>query len=140
MNSIPGPAGKPERSPDLLAGAGPEGAGAGSACPAPALPAVAERSEAEPAKFNAIPVRAMEDVMAKRAEQIRKYGHTVDADAKLPLRHFTQQLRRGVVAIEEDVQFRVDCDLLRARVVRHAALCLALIDRLDVANESKDHG
>ncbi|WP_298164527.1 hypothetical protein [Novosphingobium sp.] len=91
-----------------------------------------------------VPVKAMEDVMAIRSEQIFRHGHTPESDARLPLHHFARQLHGGAIRIEEDAQFNLDLEVMRRRVVKHAALCLALIDRIDAERRARcgevDHG
>ena len=127
MNTFPVPADEPIGSQGPLAGAGPEGAGAGSACPAPAL--------------TSIPVRAMEDVMQARALQVVKYGHTLEADQRRPLGDFARDLESLARAIREDVQWHKPAEQIRRRTVKLGALCLALIDRINGAHpESQDHG
>jgi hypothetical protein len=79
-----------------------------------------------------VPVRAMEDVMAIRAEQIFVHGHTAETDASLPVRFFARELVSGARGIEEAEQFGRDLALIRRRVVKHAAMCLAMIDRIDL--------
>ncbi|KUR80935.1 hypothetical protein [Novosphingobium sp. FSW06-99] len=76
-------------------------------------------------------VRAMEDVMAVRHDQIFHYGHTPEKDARRPLRQFVEDLHTGARAIVEDVQFHKPHDRIRRRLVKLAALTLATIDRID---------
>lgn len=91
-----------------------------------------------------VPVRAMEDVMAVRAEQIFVHGHTAETDAAMPLRFFARELVNSASAIEETVQFNKPLAILRRRVVKHAAMCLAMIDRIDMqagqTAEGRPHG
>ena len=139
------------------AGAGAAGTGGEVACappvPHPAvaerseaepltLGAVAERSEAEPRILSAIPVQAMEDVMAMRAQQIVQYGHTLEADQRRPIGDFARDLESLARAIREDVQWHKPAHQLRRRSVKLAALCLAMIDRIDGASapEGNPHG
>ncbi|WP_226018657.1 hypothetical protein [Novosphingobium sp. FKTRR1] len=95
-----------------------ESTGAESACSAPV-----------PATYAL--VRAMEDVMAKRHEQIFKFGHTPVADLAKPLRAFALDLEGEARGVLDDVQFRKPVDRIRRRLVKLAALALATIDRID---------
>ncbi|WP_226019495.1 hypothetical protein [Novosphingobium sp. FKTRR1] len=80
-------------------------------------------------------VRAMEDVMAKRHEQIFKFGHTPVADLAKPLRAFALDLEGEARGVLDDVQFRKPSDRIRRRLVKLAALALATIDRIDNQGE-----
>ncbi len=80
-----------------------------------------------------IPAGGVLDVVAARAEQIERHGHTAESDATLPLRFFTSELLRGAIGMQETVQFNQKAEVLRRRAVKQAALCLALIDRIDHA-------
>ena len=78
-----------------------------------------------------VPVRAMEDILALRAEQIVRYGHTSESDAERPMALFALDLRDRAKAIHEALQFHQGADILRKRLVRTAALCMAMIDKID---------
>lgn len=102
-------------------------------------PAQADRAGGERVAMTATPparlqyalVRAMEDVMAKRHEQIVKFGHTPEADLARPLRAFAFDIEAEARAVIEDVQFGKPPDRIRRRLVKLAALALATIDRID---------
>ena len=76
-------------------------------------------------------LRAVEDVMAVRHQQIFTYGHTPEKDQARALRRFADDLVQAARAIVEDVQFAKPHDRIRRRVVKLAALALATIDRID---------
>lgn len=116
MTALPPPGSSTEAIPPHPGQA--ERAGAGSACPAPA-------------RLEYALVRAMEDVMAKRHEQIVKFGHTPEADLARPLRAFAFDIEAEARAVIEDVQFGKPPDRIRRRLVKLAALALATIDRID---------
>lgn len=102
-------------------GAGPVDAGEGQAIPpSPAY----------------VPVRAAEDMMAKRAEQIFRFGHTPEADQAKPLLGFALDIESLAKAILEDVQFNKSHDRIRTRLVKLGALAMATVDRID--NEGDD--
>lgn len=82
-----------------------------------------------------VPVRAMEDIMAARHEQIFTHGHTPDRDIDLPLGHFAGQLRRRTNDIVEDVSCHQHRDIIRRRLVRLGAIAMAMIDRIDAEDE-----
>lgn len=112
-NAIPGDAGcEPERSPPG------EGAGRGVTSPAGAAPSY-------------VPVRAMEDVLALRHEQIHKHGHTPEADALKPLKWFAEDLLDRAKATHEGIRFNKGNAVARLRLVKIAALAMAMIDRID---------
>jgi len=77
-----------------------------------------------------IPVAAMEAMLAKRAEQIFKWGHTLEADASRPLREFAVDIRSLAAAILEDVQFHKPVDQLERHTVKLGAMTMAFFDRL----------
>lgn len=80
----------------------------------------------------------MQDVMAKRHEQIFRFGHTPVADLARPLRSFAIDIEAEARAVLDDLQFRRPADRIRRRVVKLAALALATIDRID--NEGNSNG
>jgi hypothetical protein len=75
-------------------------------------------------------VAAMEAVMAERHRHIFACGHTPEKDRGRSLAHFARQLARQGIAVTEYTQFNRPA-LVRAHAVTLAALCLALIDRID---------
>ena len=81
----------------------------------------------------AIPVAAMEAMLAVRHAQIHRYGHTLEADAARPLIEFAMDLKSLAAAIVEDVQFRKEVHLIERRTVKLGALAMALFDRLQSA-------
>jgi hypothetical protein len=85
-------------------------------------------------------MRAMEDVMAARAEQIFRHGHTPESDSARPLAEFTNDFYERVNALREGVQFNQASSVQRRRLVKLAALCLAAIDRLDSEQEGNPLG
>jgi hypothetical protein len=87
-----------------------------------------------------VPIRAMEDVMAARAEQIFRHGHTPQSDSARPLGEFTEDIYQRVKALREGVQFNQARAVQRRRLVKLAALCLAAIDRLDSEQEGNPLG
>lgn len=117
-----GPAAAPAIPPGALVGAGPDAAGAQT-------PAVTY-----------VPLRAMEDVMAMRADQIFKHGHTAESDAAVPVRDFARQIHTRGIRIYETVQFNQGNAALRRRIIALAALCLAAIDRIDSEQEGNPLG
>lgn len=118
--------------------------GEGASSPSAINPPLADGSQdAPPTVFSGIPVRAIEDVMACRAEQIFTYGHTPEKDRETDLwsarefggngkRSFMRQLAAQLSAAIEYAAFgRAKHDITRRKLVRLAALCLAAIDRID---------
>lgn len=102
------------------------------------------------ATFSGVPVRAMEDVMAARTEQILKFGHTIEHDRQTALyspREFGQNgeysLMRQIArqlssAIEYAAYGHGKLDVTRRNLVKTAALCLAAIDWIDAELEEQD--
>jgi hypothetical protein len=100
--------------------------------------------------FSGVPVRAIEDVMAARMEQIVKFGHTVEHDRQSALysaREFgkngeyslmRQIARQLATAIEYAAYGHGKLDVTRRNLVMTAALCLAAIDWIDVEIEEQD--
>ncbi len=85
------------------------------------------------------PLRAVEDVLALRGEQIHKFGHTSEKDAALPVDHLPREAKAALAAALDDIQFHrggIAWDETRPRVrrrlVKAAAMLLAAIDRLDM--------
>ena len=78
-----------------------------------------------------VPVRALEDMLAVRTDQIFKYGHTAEKDAARALSHFVRDIADATRAIGEDMQFNKGPDRMRRRLVKLGALILATIDRID---------
>lgn len=122
MNPFPAPASHSSAVDESPIGAGPESVGG-------------DRSEipAPPASFPPayVPVRAMEDMLAMRAQQIFKFGHTPERDAQRPLSGFALDLQALARAIVEDIQFHKPPDRIRRRLIKLGALCMATTDRLD---------
>lgn len=73
----------------------------------------------------------LSEVMAARREQVERHGHTAAADAAMPVAYFTAELLNRARGLHEGVQFNKGHDLARRRLVKLAALALALADRLD---------
>lgn len=101
------PAGSPPPAPDADGTAGES--------PSPAVPTT----------------RGTRDVLAKRREQIERYGHTPAADARRPIHFFAIEIDSLGNAIREDSQFGVRLPIMRRHAVNLAAFALALIDRID---------
>lgn len=78
-----------------------------------------------------VPVRAMEDIMAARHEQIFTHGHTPEGDLLLTLDHFGKELRRRILEITEGVSCNQSRDVIRRRLVKLGAFTMAMIDRID---------
>lgn len=116
------PANVPAITPGSLVGAGADTGGAGSACLAP--------SDFPPA-VPYVPVRAAEDMLRVRTDQIFRHGHTPDADRTRPLREFARDLENLARAIREDEQFGKSADQIRRRAVKLGALAMAIVDKLD---------
>lgn len=100
--------------------------------------AAGERPFTPAAQPTYVPVRAMEDVLRCRTDQIFRFGHTPERDAQRPLLHFAQDIENGARAILEDAQFNKPADRIRRRLVKLAALTLATIDRIDNGEEAYD--
>lgn len=94
-------------------------------------------SSAAPPRLTAVPVRAMEDMLKARTEQIVTHGHTPQADLALPMSHFSAQLRRRAIDVVEDISCNQSRDVLRRRLVKLGALTMAMIDRLDAEEEER---
>lgn len=121
MNTFSRPSKQPAAAVGIGTGSGAGTGEAGSACPA---------------SPEFVPVRAMEEVMRVRAEQIFKHGHTAEADLAQPLYFFARDIWTRGVALMETCQFHQGKQLLRRRAVKLAAICLALIDRIDNEGEN----
>lgn len=78
-----------------------------------------------------IPVRAAEDMLRIRHEQIHHFGHTLQADRAKPLQGFAHDIESLARAIREDIQFHKPADRIRRRALKLGALCMALADRLE---------
>jgi hypothetical protein len=87
-------------------------------------------TQAAPATQDFVPVQAMELILAERHRQIHKFGHTPDADRKLPLAHFAREMSKRGLAIAEYIQFNRPANVRRHAIVL-AAIAMALIDRID---------
>jgi hypothetical protein len=71
-----------------------------------------------------------------RREQVEKYGHTPEADRAQPFEPFAarllgQTLKADVTAIREGAQFNQDRAIQRKRLLRVAAMAIAMIDWID---------
>lgn len=93
----------------------------------------------------AVPVGAMEDVMAMREEQILKFGHTPARDALRPVHYLPKQARGYLDHAIDELTIGPEGWEARARkrLIRAAAMILAAIDRLDAdsgstSNEGND--
>lgn len=76
---------------------------------------------------------SLASVLQCRAEQITRWGHTPHKDAQRPLGAFMVDLRSMAAAASEDHLYRRSNAQIRRRLVKLAALALATIDRLDMA-------
>lgn len=113
-------------------GAGPDPAGQGSTppCPAGSLPiGPFVSSEVETPSY--IPVRAAEDMLRVRSDQIFRHGHTPEADLARPLLGFALDLEAMTRAIVDDVHYRKDAARIRRRLIKLGAVAMATVDRLD---------
>lgn len=111
---------------------GPDAGGEPEASPVAAPSGSGEAATASdyvPADY--IPVRAVEDMLRIRHEQIHRYGHTLAADKQRPVRDFAQDIESAARAILEDAQFHKQADRIRRRAIKLGALCMALADRLE---------
>lgn len=102
--------------------------GFGSTAPAEPGEGVTASSPTPP---DFIPVRAMEQMLALRHEQIHRFGHTLQADRERPLQDFAHDIESLARAILEDAQFHKPADRIRRRAIKLGALCMALADRLE---------
>ncbi len=78
-----------------------------------------------------IPVRAAEDMLRIRHEQIHKFGHTLEADRQRPIMDWARDVESAARAILEDAQFHKPAERIRKRAIKLGALLMALADRLD---------
>ena len=99
----------------------------------PASPAGDHPPASPPVTF--VPVRAVEDILAERFRQIHDFGHTAEADKARNLDQWVKELEPAAHAIAEGIHCGQRRDVVRRRLVKHAALCAALIDRLDADAE-----
>lgn len=79
---------------------------------------------------------AMRAVMEMRIEQIVKHGHTAEGDRMLPISLLPDEARKMAAAACDLIVAtgeRRNLPVARKRLARAAALCMAAIDRLDVA-------
>ncbi|KPH66351.1 hypothetical protein ADT71_06695 [Novosphingobium sp. ST904] len=124
--------------------------GGGAFAPVADIPQPATGPQDAPhTTFGGVPVRAMEDVMACRAQQIFTHGHTPEKDREGDLwsprefgaggrRSIMRQLARQLATATEYASLgRAKHDVCRRALVRLAALCLAAIDWID-AEEAED--
>jgi len=85
------------------------------------------------------PVRAMEDVLTLRHQQIFTHGHTLEADLALiertGKRHAVAKLaRQAMNDAVEDMMFNKSAEQVRRRLLKATALGLAAIDAEDARN------
>jgi hypothetical protein len=100
-------------------------------------------SEAEPRDtplldelLNAAQGPAIRDVVEMRTQQIARYGHTREADADLPLDQLPREAAQRIQTAVERIRATEERRSLpgaRVALVRAAAMCLAAVDRLDLA-------
>lgn len=83
------------------------------------------------AEHELIATQGLADVLAKRAEQIIRYRHTLEADAERPIYGFALDVEQTGRAVRDDAQFRADLAIMRRHAVKLAALAIALVDRID---------
>ena len=104
-------------------------------CSAPSAPAGGAASsiipEAVPPASDFIPVRAAEDMLRIRHQQIHTFGHTLDADRQRPLMDWARDIESAARAILEDAQFHKPADRLRRRAIKLGALLMAFADVLE---------
>jgi len=141
MNPNSAPVDAPVIVPGLMVAQGPDAAGVVrvNEVATPAVPlntAHPELVEGLPFVSPAyVPVRAAEDMLRVRTDQIFTHGHTPEADAARPLKHFARDLENLARAIREDEQFGKPADQIRRRAVKLGALAMAIIDKLDHEQE-----
>ncbi len=89
-----------------------------------------------PHTASAVPVAAMEAVMAERFRQMRDFGHDAAADDALPPAALARAAHVRLLDTADLVSGRASAaELQRARrkCIQAASLCLAQIDRIDRA-------
>lgn len=91
----------------------------------------------KPVTFAAVPVAAMEAVMAQRTRQIADYGHTPEQDAQLPVCHLPKQARAYLEGAIDELLWKRPGWLNRAslKLTKAGALTLAALDRLELEND-----
>ncbi len=127
--------------------------------PEPIAPAIVDRGMEEAAQAllsgDVVPMGRVEELLAAiqgpavravleaRIEQIVRHGHDRDFDADLPpgklpalAQQFAGLAKENIDAIPE----RRDFNVARRRLARAGALCLAAIDRLDMASQTDRRG
>lgn len=91
----------------------------------------------------AIAGAALKAVVQARVEQIVKHGYTTEDDAMLSIVYLPAQVRRMAVAADEAAKVTGrdrDLAVVRRRLAACAALCMAAIDRLDIAEPDEGAG
>jgi hypothetical protein len=88
----------------------------------------------------AVSGEALRAVVAARVEQIVRHGHAAEGDAMLPLGYLTGEALRRLQAGRDVIVHgdRQNLAVGRRRLAAVAALCLAEIDRIDIALARKE--
>lgn len=71
------------------------------------------------------------EIAQVRHDQVHTFGHTAEKDARRPLAAFGADLENAARAIREDIHFGKDHARIRRRLVKLAALTIAMIDTID---------
>lgn len=82
--------------------------------------------------------QGLAETIAKRVEQIVRFGHTPELDAKLPIHFFAVELATMAQMVRDDSQFARPLPQMRRHAAKLAAFACALIDRIDLEGEEKD--
>lgn len=122
-------------------------AGADGSPHSPPVSALTHGAPAGGVTFSGVPVRAMEDVMAARYDQIVRYGHTPEKDRETALYSARRYGPNGQPSLLHQISQRLAAateyasrghgahDIARRQLVTTAALCLAAIDWIDAELE-----
>lgn len=95
------------------------------------LPGAAGPAGLADAQGDFVPVRAMEEMLRIRHQQIHQFGHTLDADRRRPTLDWARDIENAARAILEDAQFNKPPERIRRRAIRLGALLMAFADRLE---------
>ncbi|MGZ8286114.1 MAG: hypothetical protein ACXW27_08980 [Allosphingosinicella sp.] len=83
---------------------------------------------------------ALQDVLRFRIDQIVVHGHDAEADSMMAIERLPLQAREFLIAAVEQitgVRGEQALPVARKNLARTAAMCLAAMDRLDVAMRSR---